>query len=115
MVDIAYPTAFTPDLMRYAIAGLDAMYRPGYRYKKAGVYLSKITAGEAVQPDLFGVFSPDTHHRQGRFMFIVDAINRIYGANTLFFAAQGLARPWAMHQRRLSQHFTTRWNEILTI
>ena len=114
-VDIAYPTAFTPELIRYALESLNAMYRPGYRYRKAGVYLGHITPGEAVQPDLFGAFSPDIHHRQGRLMFILDALNRIYGPNTLFFAAQGIARPWAMRQRWLSPHVTTRWNEILTV
>jgi len=114
-VAIPYPTAYTPELIRYALESLNAMYRPGYHYKKAGVYLGHITPGEVVQPDLFGAFSPDIHHRQGRLMYIVDAINRIYGPNTLFFAVQGIARPWAMQQRRLSPHVTTRWNEILTV
>ncbi|MHB8595423.1 MAG: Y-family DNA polymerase [Ktedonobacteraceae bacterium] len=114
-VDIAYPTAFTPELIKYAIKGLNAIYRDGYTYKKAGVYLAKITPGEAVQPDLFGEFSPDIHNRQGRLMAIVDAINRIYGRDTIFFAAQGVTRSWAMRQLRLSQHFTTKWDELLKV
>ncbi len=107
-MELASPTAYTPELISNALHALHAMYRPGHRYKKAGVALSRITSGEVVQPDLFGTFSMDIHQRQERLMFIVDAINRIYGPNTLFFAVQGSSRPWAMRQRRLSPRVTTR-------
>jgi DNA polymerase V len=112
---IPYPTAFTPELIRYALNGLKAMYRDGYRYKKAGVYLTRIVPQEAVQPDLFAEFSLYDYYKQARLMSIVDAINKIYGRDTLFFAIQGITRSWKMRQSRLSSRFTTQWSEILTI
>lgn len=112
---IPYPTAYTPELMRHALAALRAMYKDGYRYKKAGVYLSQITPLDAVQPDLFGGYSLAQHMREARLMAIVDAINRVYGRDTLFFAVQGATRAWAMQRCRLSPQFTSRWEEILTI
>ena len=48
-------------------------------------------------------------------MFIVDAMNRIYGRDTLFFAVQGITYSWAMRQMHLSARFTTRWSDILAI
>jgi DNA polymerase V len=48
-------------------------------------------------------------------MAIVDAINKIYGRDTLIFAIQGISRSWKMRQLKLSGHFTTSWSEILTI
>lgn len=114
-VSIPYPTAFTPELVRHALAGLQAMYKDGFRYKKAGVYLSQITPLDAVQPDLFGAYSLAQHVREARLMAIVDAINRIYGRDTLFLAVQGATRTWAMQRRRLSPQYTSRWEEILTI
>jgi DNA polymerase V len=114
-VPISYPTSFTPDLIGYALHGLHAIYREGYRYKKAGVYLTKIVPGEGVQPDLFGDFSLHEHYQQARLMAIVDALNRIYGRDTLFFAVQGITRPWKMQQSRLSPRFTTQWSEILAL
>lgn len=114
-IPLPYPTSFTPDLIRHALTGLKAIYREGYHYKKAGVYLSKIVPEEHVQPDLFGEFSLHDHYRQARFMFILDALNTIYGRDTLFFAVQGIARPWKMHQSRLSSRFTTQWSEILSL
>jgi DNA polymerase V len=112
---IPYPTAFTPELTQYALNGLKAMYRDGYNYKKAGVFLTKIIPREGIQPDLFNEFSLHEHYKQARLMFIVDAINKIYGRDTLFFAVQGITRPWKMRQSRLSGRFTTQWSEILTI
>jgi DNA polymerase V len=114
-ITMPYPTAFTPDLIHYALTGLKAIYREGYRYKKAGVYLTKIVPEEHVQPDLFGEFSLLDHYKQARFMFILDALNTIYGRDTLFFAIQGVTRPWKMHQSMLSGRFTTQWSEILSL
>jgi len=114
-VNIPYPTAFTPDLLRHALVALKAIYKDGYTYKKAGVYLTKITPREYVQPDLFGEVSLLEHYKQARLMCIVDAINHIYGRDTLFFAIQGIIRPWKMQRRKLSQRFTTQWSEIMTI
>ena len=114
-INFPSPTAFTPDLIRYALDGLKRIYQDGFRYKKAGVYLTKITPQSALQPDLFGEFSLTQQYKQARLMLIVDLLNSIYGRDTLFFAIQGIARNWRMRQLKLSQRFTTQWSEILTI
>ena len=112
---IPYPTAFTPDLIKYALEGLKAIYRPGHSYYKAGVFISKIKPQSSVQPDLFGDFNLTELYKQARLMMIVDAINSIYGRDTLIFAIQGVTRSWKMKQLKLSSRFTTRWSEVLTI
>lgn len=114
-IDLLYPTAFTPELIRHALAGLHAIYRPEHRYKKAGVALSKITPLPVVQPDLFGEVSLIEHYRQAHLMAVVDTLNRIFGRDTLVFAVQGVTQNWKMRQRNLSSHYTTRWNELLIV
>ncbi len=114
-VHFPYPTAFTPDLIRSVLHALKQIYQDGFKYHKAGVYLTKITPQSALQPDLFGDFSLTEQYKKARLMLVVDAINRIYGRDTLFFAIQGITRKWRMRQLKLSQHFTTKWSEILTI
>jgi DNA polymerase V len=114
-LNFPYPTAFTPNLIRYALDGLKRIYQDGYRYKKAGVYLTKITPQHALQPDLFGEFTLAEQYKQARLMLIVDLLNRIYGRDTLFFAREGITRGWSMQRHKLSQRFTTQWSEILTI
>src|SRR5260221_652835 len=106
-MNIPHPTAFTPDILKYALEGLSVMYREGYRYYKAGVYLTKLSPQSSIQPDLFGEFSLSQHYKQAHLMAIVDAINKIYGRDTLIFAIQGITRSWKMRQLRLSSHFTT--------
>ncbi len=113
-LSLPFPTAFTPELMQYALKGLHAIYRTGYRYKKVGIQLGKITPNVA-QPDLFGDNTLDERTRQDWLMFIIDALNRIYGRDTVFFAVQGVTRSWSIRRLHLSQRFTTSWDELLTI
>jgi|SRR5258708_16473326 len=106
-VNIPHPTAFTPDILTYALEGLNAMYREGYRYNKAGVYLTKLSPQSSIQPDVFGEFSLIEHYKQARLMAIMDAINKIYWRDTLVFAIQGISRSWKVLRLKLSNYFTT--------
>ena len=114
-IDLPYPSAFTPELFKYALKALRAIYRDGYNYKKAGVELSRITPLPVAQPDLFGEVSLPERYYQSRLMAVVDAVNHIFGRDTLFFAAQGMTRDWHMRQTMLSQRFTTRWDELALV
>ena len=69
-----------------ALKGLKAIFQEGFNYKKAGVMLSKITPLAHVQPDLFGDVSLYDYYRKAKLMAVVDAINAIYGRDSLFFA-----------------------------
>jgi len=112
---LPYPTSFTPELIAYALQGLRAIYKEGYRYQKAGVYLTRIVPDASIQPDLFAEVVLDQHYKKLRLMSIVDALNTIYGRDTLFFAVQGSTRSWKMRQSRLSPRYTTRWSELLSV
>lgn len=69
---------------------LKTLFKPGYRYKKAGVYLSQIRSQEVLQTDLFGLASLEEQERQARLMGVVDVINQLWGNDTLFYGAQGI-------------------------
>ena len=114
-IRLPFATAFTPDLIVSALRGLKAIFQNGFTYKKAGVMLSKITPLAHVQPDLFGDVSLYDYYRKRKLMNVVDAINAIYGRDSLYFAAQGSTRSWKMRQSKLSGRFTTKWSEILTM
>src|SRR6266480_5792390 len=114
-IRLPFSTAFTPDLIVSALRGLKAIFQNGFTYKKAGVMLSKITPLAYMQPDLFGDVSLYDYYRKARLMAVVDAINAIYGRDSLYFAIQGSTRPWKMRQSQLSGRFTTQWSEIFTI
>ena len=48
-------------------------------------------------------------------MTALDAINRRTGRDTVFYAASGIRREWAMARSMKSKHFTTDWQEILSV
>jgi len=104
------PTASTQDLITYALINLLKIYRPGYRYKKAGVMLSGIMPDNQAQLDLFTPFK----YRANRkiIMGAMDEINNRWGSDTVQFAAAGIGQLWQMRQSRKTPRFTTQWGEI---
>jgi DNA polymerase V len=112
---ILFPTAFTPALIVYALVLLRGIYKQGYKYKKAGVLLTRIKPQERIQGDLFGEFSLEHYEKQARLMQVVDVINTAWGNDTIFFGAQGLTRTWQMRQEKRSSRYTTRWDELLSM
>ena len=114
-IRFALPTAYTPDLIRTSQQLVRQIYREGYRYKKAGVYLSALHPEEVIQPDLFGTFSWAGEAQQAYLMAIIDHINDRFGQDTVFWGAQGIQRGWQMQQRRRSPHYTTRWEDVLPV
>jgi DNA polymerase V len=111
---LPFPTACTPDLISAALEALHSIYQPGYSFKKAGVYFSKIVSQESIQFDLFGDFTVEGHVKKTKLMCVVDLLNRLLGRDTLFFGAQGIGREWKMRQERRSPRYTTQWSELLS-
>ncbi|MBY0498292.1 MAG: Y-family DNA polymerase [Nitrosomonas sp.] len=114
--DIAIPlptqTSSTIVLTKAAIWGLRKIYRPGYKYQKAGIMLSGLVDEEARQADLFG-FSPISN--KTHLMETIDSINDRMGKGTIRLASQGVQQRWLMRREKKSQNFTTEWEELLTV
>lgn len=112
---LPFATAFAPDIIDLSLALFHTLIRPGCKYKRAGVGLSHLSPEAVCQPDLFGLFSSEVHQRQQRIMRALDDINYRWGPNTLYYAAQGMKKPWSLRQTRRSPRYTTRWGEILSL
>ncbi len=112
-INLKMPTANTPDLIKCAHAGVDKLFEPNQRYKKAAVMLTGIIPQSEVQGDLFeeASYSKEQH----RLMNKVDEINNKYGSRTTHIAGTGIKQPWQMKQQYLSKRFTTRWDELLEV
>ncbi len=106
------PTNSTIELIRYASAALQAIYRKGYRYKKAGVIVMEIGPEGRVQGSLYDRVDRAKH---AAVMREVDALNAKYGRDTIKVAAQGLGGKWKLRQERLSPCYTTRWSDIIKV
>jgi DNA polymerase V len=105
-------TADTGKLIAAAKRGLAAIWRPGYRYKKAGIMLLDLVPAASVQGALFD--RPDTPRSQAR-MRAVDHLNRRFGPDTVSFASAGRRRAWKLRSAFLWKRYTTDWNELLRV
>lgn len=79
-------TSDSMELIQYARKAVQKIYRPNILYKRAGIILSRIQDGTAVQGDLF-----DTRNRskQNRLMKVLDKLQQKYGQNSVYIMSQG--------------------------
>ena len=105
-------TQDTAELIRYALRGIEQIFREGYRYQKAGVILTALVPAHQVQTYLF-----DQHDRERsqKLMTAIDSINREWGSGTIRYAAIGLKPRWVMRCAQRSPRFTTRWEELVIV
>lgn len=107
------PTDDTRRLVQAVLWGLKRIYKPGYRYQKAGVMLSELVPAGGCQNDMFSTAAPTT--RSTELMTTLDKVNRKMGRQTLKFASEGYRQPWKMKQGNKSPNYTTRWEEVITL
>ena len=104
------PTSYTPDFIRAAHMLLENMYKPGYRYKKAGVMLAEICPGNEIQLNLF--FTGKNLAGRIEIMNALDKINLVWGRDTIKYASSGIKKPWSMKRTMLTPRYTTSWDEL---
>ncbi len=104
------PLSGTTEMLSSILPRLRPLFRPGRRYKKAGVLFFGLESAEIRQPDLFS--DPALDRKKERLAETVDKINRIHGRGTLFHLAEGIRKPWAMKREMLSPCYTTDWKQL---
>lgn len=109
-IGLPIATSFTPELIKYATIAFEKIFKPGYNYKKAGVMLSGLVPDNQIQLDLES--DQEKHQQKKAIMQAVDKINLSQGRNTVFYAAQGVDKPWKMRQLKLSPKYTTSWADL---
>ena len=100
-------------IVHEVIKGLQKIYKKGYIYKKAGVIVGNITQENQVQLNLFDQIR--NREKYTKISKVIDRINSSMGRDKLRIATQGFDRKWKMKQEQLSQCYTTRIDEILTV
>jgi DNA polymerase V len=103
----------TRKLVAFALWGLKQIYRPGYRYAKAGVLLRDLAPLSSQQHSLFA--DEETQQESSRLMQTVDTINRRMGKDSVFLSGAGIRKDWRMKQGNKSPCYTTRWDELLVV
>jgi DNA polymerase V len=114
-VPLRRPTSDTTPIVQAALRGLQQVFRPGYRYHKAGVILLDLQPATAGQGEL--ALEDEAAPRQGLLAAAMDRINDRYGRGTVHPASTGVGgsgRSWTMKQEWLTPQYTTNWAHLPT-
>jgi DNA polymerase V len=111
-IKLLTPTQDSRDIINAATRCLDAIWREGLRYQKAGVMLGNFFSSGVAQLNLFDDNAP--RHNSAELMTVVDRLNK-KERGTLWFAGQGIQQPWAMKRDMLSPRYTTRFSDLLRV
>lgn len=109
-IKLPFATDDTLTLGRFAVAGIEALYRPGFQYKKAGINLMQLEPKAAGQMTLFE--DQAKLKRRDKLNGTLDAINRKFGRDSLSVARASGQRVWSMKRSRLSAAYTTSLLEL---
>lgn len=113
-VILPQPSHYTPRLIHYAKRGLRHIFREGLFYKKTGLTLGGLVPSKAYQLDFF-VENKGEQEKERAIMQVMDQLNQQYGYKIIKTAAEGIEQPWKSKRQNCTPHYTTCWNEILTI
>ncbi len=104
-------TQSTLEMNKAARILLPRIYRQNVAFHKAGVLLSGLVPAENVQINLFD--DQAVRRRDSRLMQTLDRLNAV--KKQVFFASEGIRKPWRTCFRSKSPAFTTRWSELLIV
>ena len=102
----------TPSLVRAADAILQSIFRPGRRYKKAGVMLEDIIAESDVTPELFAF----EREKGDKLSAVMDRLNARFGRGTITYSARAVkTTDWQMRRAHKSPSYTTRVEDVVRV
>ena len=112
-VKLLIPTQDSRDIITAATKCLDAIWKDGHRYQKAGVMLGDFYSQGVAQLNLFDDNAP--RQNSEKLMEVLDHLNAKDGRGTLYFAGQGIQTAWQMKREMLSPRYTTRYSDLLKV
>ena len=86
------------------------IYRSGYDYKKAGVFVSGIVPDHQVQQNLFEPVANDS-----LLMKTMDKLNTRFGSGKVQVASAGTKKEWKLKREMLSPQYTTSLKDIINV
>ncbi len=112
-VKLLTPTQDSRDIIGAATRCLDAIWKDGHRYQKAGVMLGDFYSQGVAQLNLFDDNLP--RQNSEKLMEVLDHLNAKNGRGVLYFAGQGIQTGWQMKREMLSPRYTTRYSDLLYV
>lgn len=117
VTELTLPTSDTMRLVEVACRLVEAHWRPGFRYCKAGAFVTDlIPEGScSVTGSLFDLPDEERDATRHRLMECLDDLTRRFGKGAWKIGSSGLADGWQMKRDRLTPAYLTRWADIMTV
>lgn len=107
------PTADTMAIAEAAHRALAAIYRPGFGFKRGGIFIPDAVPANSAQPSIFG--DPALRERSRRLMSVLDAINESAIAHDTVHIASYMPAESHVRCERRSKGYTNSLSEIINI
>ena len=113
-IHLSTPASSVQEIVASALKALRLIWKPGYKYKKAGVVVSRIVPADAVQGTLFDS-DPLLKERQDRLSRIIDSTGGAKGPVLRLASQRDGHYTEGIRSEHRSQRFSTSWNEIMKV
>lgn len=117
VTELTLPTSDTMRLVEVACRLVEAHWRPGFRYCKAGAFVTDLIpeGSSSVTGSLFDLPDEERDAARRRLMECLDDLTRRFGKGAWKIGSSGLADGWQMKRDRLTPAYLTRWADIMTV
>jgi len=110
--ELACATDASDELLKWTLKGLEQIYKPEFKYKKAGVMLNHLVPADQLSIRMFGDAAFERSRRLAKAM---DEINARHGRDTIRFGVARSDGCWKTKFLRRSPHYTTSLKEVLLL
>ena len=97
-------------IVQHALKGLKTIFRSGFDYKRAGVFVSGIVPDQQVQQNLFEPAAND-----GLLLKTMDKLNSRFGSGKVQLASAGTKQEWKLKREILSPDYTTSLKDVIKV
>ena len=110
-IDLPIATNNSIEIVKVALNALEAIFKNGYRYQKAGIMLSHLSESSNNK----NLFSSERDEKINSLMRSIDNTNYRYGRSTLSLASAGVHKKWSSRRQHYSKIDTSDFYSLPTI
>jgi DNA polymerase V len=110
-IDLPIATNNSIEIVKVALNALEAIFKNGYRYQKAGIMLSHLSESTNNK----NLFSSERDEKINSLMRSIDNTNYRYGRSTLSLASAGVHKKWSSRRQHYSKIDTADFYSLPTI
>lgn len=112
IVGLSHPTADSREILNAVSQAFHAMYRPHYRFMKAGGMLMDLIDADRQQLSLLNADNEAARDHSDRLMATLEAINQSMGPGTIKLGTSTPNADWHLRCAYRSPRWSTRWPEL---